>query len=243
MSNPSPAKSLLAAPEIPRVLPYAALALIPALGSKLVPDPDYWLYAAKILIAAALLWWLRPRLPEMKWSFSWMAVAVGVSIAVIWELLARHVPGLGRIYDIAVNSATGKPMPDAKPPESWTPLVVFKDAPVLAWSFIAIRVLARSLLIPMIEEVFFRSFVYRYIINPQFLSISLATRHLTAWLATSALFAVVHPDQWLGGLICGLAYQWLVFRSGRLGDAILAHAITNGLLSAWVIFQGTWDFS
>jgi len=243
VSNPSPEKSLLALPEVPRVLPYAVLPLIPALGSQWMPHPEYWLYAAKILVAAVLVGWLRPRLPEMKWSFSWMAVAVGVGIAVLWELLGRQVPGLGRLYDFVAHFATGKPMPDIKPSESWTPLLVFRDAPLLGWIFVAIRVLARSLLIPLIEEVFFRSFVYRYVITPQFLSVTLNTRHLGAWLATSALFAVVHPDQWLGGLFCGFAYQWLVIRSGRLGDAILAHAITNGLLSAWVIYQGTWDFS
>lgn len=236
-------KSLFAAPEVPRVLPFAVFLLVPILGSKLLPHPDYWLYAAKVGIVAGLIVWLRPRLPEMKWSFSWMAVGVGVGIALLWELISRNVPGLSRLYEHVVHLITGQPLPPAKPPESWTPLTVFKDAPALAYFFIAIRILGRSLLVPLVEEVFYRSFVYRYIIDPKFESIALTFRHVRAWWFTSILFAAAHPDQWLAGLLCGLSYQWLVLRSGRLGDAILAHAVTNGVLSAWVIYQGTWDFS
>lgn len=240
---PNPPKPLLALAEVPRVLPFAAYLLIPALGASLVPNPDYWLYAAKVVVVAALIGWLRPRLTEMKWSFSWTAVGVGIGIAILWEVLSRQVPGLGRLYEHARHLLTGSVLPPIKPTEPWNPLVVFRDAPALAYAFIAVRVLGRSLLVPLIEEVFYRSFVYRYLVHPKFESVSLTTRNTTAWLTTSALFAVVHPDQWLAGMLCGLAYQWLVLRSGRLGDAILAHGITNGLLSAWVIYQGTWDFS
>jgi CAAX prenyl protease-like protein len=236
-------KSLLATPEAARVLPFAVFLLIPALGAKLLPNPDYWLYALKIGAVSLLLYWLRPRLPEMKWSFSWAAVGVGLGVAVLWELLSRNVPGLTRIYEYALHWTTGRALPPVKPPEGWTPLTVFRNAPALAYCFIALRILGRSLVVPLIEEVFYRSFVYRYIIQPKFESVPLTLRHNRAWLLTSALFALAHPDQWLAGLVCGLAYQWLVIRSGRLGDAILAHAITNGLLSAWVIYRGTWDFS
>jgi len=241
MSSPNP--SILAEPAVPRVLPLIVYLLIPALGSKLLPHPDYWLYVIKVAVVAGLVIWFRPRLPELRWSFSWIAVAVGFGIAVVWEVLSRQVPGLERLYEHVVHLVTGKELPPAKPPEAWTPLTVFKEAPALAYFFIAIRVLARSLLVPLFEEVFYRSFVYRYIISAKFDTLPLTTRHAGAWLATSALFAVAHPDQWLPGFLCGAAYQWLVIRSGRLGDAILAHAITNGALSAWVIYRGTWDFS
>ncbi|MBT5706854.1 MAG: CPBP family intramembrane metalloprotease, partial [Verrucomicrobia bacterium] len=57
----------------------------------------------------------------------------------------------------------------------------------------------------------------------------------------STIFAVEH-NQWLSGLICGLAFQWLVIRKGRLGDAMTAHAITNFLLALWVVGRGAWQF-
>ena len=243
MSSPASPTSPLAAPEVPRVLPMLAYLLIPVLGASLVPHPDYWLYGVKVLVVSGLVWSLRARLPELKLSFSWVAVLVGVLVAVLWEILPRYVPGLERLYQLALHFTTGRELPPVKPADAWTPLTVFRDTPALAYGFVVLRVLGRSLLVPLVEEVFYRSFVYRYIISPRFESIALATRHIPAWLATSAIFGLAHPDQWLAGFGCGLAYQWLVIRSGRLGDSILAHAITNGLLSAWVIYEGTWDFS
>ena len=244
MSGPVlPKPHLLAQPEIPRVLPFAVYLAIPALGGTWLPHHEYWLYAVKVAVAARLVWWMRRRLPEMRGSFSWAAVGVGISIAVLWEVISYYVPGLGRLYEHALHLFTGKPLPPTHPPEPWAPLTVFSEAPAIAYALITIRVLGRSLLVPLIEETFYRSFVYRYLINPNFESISLTTRHGAAWILTSVLFGFSHPDQWLAGCVCGAAYQWLVVRSGRLGDAMLAHGITNGLLSVWVIVQGTWNFS
>ena len=99
-----------------------------------------------------------------------------------------------------------------------------------------------AVVVPALEEVFYRSFVYRYIINANFLGIPLGTRNPRAWLATAFLFGLSHPENWVPGILCGLAYQWLVIRKQRLGDAMTAHAITNGLLGLWVVWKGAWHF-
>jgi hypothetical protein len=62
-----------------------------------------------------------------------------------------------------------------------------------------------------------------------------------SFLITSLAFALTHGE-WLAALLCGFAYQGLVLRKGRLGDAILAHSITNLLLGLWVVFKGAWEF-
>jgi CAAX prenyl protease-like protein len=69
------------------------------------------------------------------------------------------------------------------------------------------------------------------------------TFHLVAFLVTSAFFGLSHTDHWVQGVICGMAYQWLVLRKGRLGDAMLAHAVTNLIISGYVIVTGRWEFS
>jgi CAAX prenyl protease-like protein len=60
-------------------------------------------------------------------------------------------------------------------------------------------------------------------------------------LVTAAVFGLSHY-QWLAGILCGMAYQGLVLRKNRLGDAMTAHAITNFLLSIWVVWRGAWQF-
>ena len=91
------------------------------------------------------------------------------------------------------------------------------------------------------EEVFFRSFLYRYIAKPEFLTVPLGQFLWTPFIVTSVLFGFEHRE-WLAGILCGFAYQGLVCRKKRLGDAIVAHGITNFLLGVWVIHRGAWQF-
>jgi CAAX prenyl protease-like protein len=78
-------------------------------------------------------------------------------------------------------------------------------------------------------------------VAPNIESVPLNRFHFKAFLATSILFGVVHQE-WLAGIFCGAAFQWLVLRKGHLGDAMTAHAITNALLGVYVVWTDSWQF-
>lgn len=230
-------------PEIPRVVPFALFLVIGAMAGKGFEGSEYWMYVVKTVAVGALLWWWRDRIREMRWAFSVEGVLVGVGIAVLWVGLTGVIPSLGRLWDLGRQLVDGTPIPPEKPVKGWNPVAYFAGQPLLGWGMVLVRVLGRSLVVPAMEEVFYRSFVYRYVIKPDFESVALGTRHLMAWLATSALFGLSHPDHWLQAIVCGAAYQWLVIRKGRLGDAMVAHAVTNLLISGYAIGTGRWEFS
>ena len=98
-----------------------------------------------------------------------------------------------------------------------------------------------TFVVPPLEEVFFRSLVYRFLVRVDFRAIALNHWDGVAFVTTSLIFASEH-FQWLAGILCGFAYQWLVLRKNRLGDAMTAHAITNILLGIWVGWKGAWHF-
>ena len=98
-----------------------------------------------------------------------------------------------------------------------------------------------DLVVPPLEEVFYRSFLYRYIAKPDFLSVPLNRFSAAAVSGDRRRFRLFH-NEWLAGILCGTAYQWLVLRKNRLGDAMTAHAITNFLLGVWVVWRGAWQF-
>ena len=98
-----------------------------------------------------------------------------------------------------------------------------------------------TLIVPPLEEVFFRSFLYRYLIRADFLSLPLGGFVWKPFVITSLVFGLEHRE-WLAGILCGFAYQGLVCWKRRLGDAISAHATTNFLLGLWVIGKGAWQF-
>lgn len=217
-------QKLRSTPLIARVAPYIIFVALTALQGKFGEASKYWFYLAKTLVGVWLIWVMLPVVKEMRWSFSLEAVLVGVGVIVVWIALDPYYPKL--------PMAAGTP---------WNPHEQFGAGSALAWLFIVTRILGSTLVVPMIEETFFRSFLYRYIVKPNFEEVSLKLFHLGAFLITCVLFGFIHRE-WLAGILCGMAYQWLVLRKGHLGDAITAHAISNLLLGAWVVYKGAWQF-
>ena len=103
------------------------------------------------------------------------------------------------------------------------------------------RILGSTFIVPPLEEVFYRSFLYRYVAKQNFLAVPLDKFLPWPFIATALVFGFAH-NEWLAGILCGAAYQWLAMRKGRLGEAMTAHAITNFLLGAWVVWQHAWNF-
>ncbi len=189
--------------------------------------PGEWtrfsVYAGKTVFGAWAIWLVRPLLPELRWAFSWEAVLVGVGVFLIWVGLEPWYP---KLQELGV---------------AWNPFEADGMPAFAAWSFVIVRLAGSTLVVPALEEVFYRSFLYRWIVRPDFESVP---PDLFAWkpfLATSIVFGLGHRE-WLAGVICGMAYQWLVIRKGRLGDAMLAHALTNLALGLWVAVRGEWVF-
>jgi CAAX prenyl protease-like protein len=125
--------------------------------------------------------------------------------------------------------------------EPWNPFKQFGPGSALGWFFAAVRTFGSALVVPPIEEAFYRSFLYRYFIRLDFQSVPFNQLHWLSLVVTSLLFAIGHY-QWLAGILCGLIFQGLVLRKNRLGDAMTAHAITNFLLGVWVVWRGDWKF-
>lgn len=213
-----------ASPVYARVAPFVIFLALTFCQGWFGEAGSYWFYLAKTGVGAWLIWQMRPFVPEMRWAVSWEALAVGVAVCVMWVGINDFYPKF------------------SKPPAPWNPHVQFAANPPLAWFFILTRLLGSSLVVPPLEEVFFRSFLYRYFVRLDFQSMSFRQFHGLSFVVTAVIFGAGEHREWLAGILCGMAYQWLVLRKGRLGDAILAHALTNFLLGLWVVWKGAWQF-
>lgn len=210
-------------PVWPRVLPFMIFVALIGLKEVFGEAGRYWVYFGRTLVGAWLVWLMRPFVEEMRWAWSWEALAAGVLVFVIWVGLDPFYPKLG---------GGGEP---------WNPFACFGEATALGWFFFLVRLLGSSLVVPPLEEVFYRSFVYRFVAKADFLAVPLNHVAWTPLLVTAGLFGLTHY-QWLAGILCGLIYQGLVLRKNRLGDAMTAHAITNCLLGLWVLARQAWHF-
>jgi len=209
-----------------RVAPFIVLIALTLLQGRLGESSHYWMYLAKTIVGLWLVLMSRPFVSEMRWAFGWEAVVVGVGVFIMWVGIDPFYP---RLPGIGQNAA------------AWNPIAHYGQGSAMAWLFIVTRILGSTFVVPPIEEVFYRSFLYRYIIKQDFLSVSLGTFAWMPFLVTAAVFGFEH-HQWIAGILCGMAYQWLVIRKQRLGDAMTAHAITNFLLGLWVVWKNAWHF-
>lgn len=214
-------QKLRCTPFIARVVPFVIFAALTTLQGQFGPEAKYWIYLGKTLVGVWLLWAVWPVVAEMRWKVSWEAVVVGIGVYVLWV-------GLDPFYPKWISTD-----------DPWNPFLQY--GPGIAWLIIIGRILGSTLVVPPLEEMFYRSFVYRYIIKPDFDSVPLNRWHPGAFFVTSIIFGVVHRE-WLAGIFCGMAYQWLVLRKNRLGEAMTAHAITNFLLGCHVAYKGPWQF-
>jgi len=107
------------------------------------------------------------------------------------------------------------------------------------WALVTLRLFGAVAVVPLMEELFWRSFILRWIARRDFLNQAPAAVGLRALLVSSLLFGVEH-ELWLAGIVAGLAYGWLYMRAGSLWVVVAAHATTNLLLGIWVLATGNW---
>jgi CAAX protease family protein len=200
--------------------------LAPADGAGSGLDPR-WLYALQVAAAGALLaaWWreygelARQTLPTARETL--LAVAVGVLVFLLWVRL--DAPWM--------TISTG----------AVAPFVPLDADGQVDWMLVVPRLLGAVLLVPVMEEIFWRSFLMRWLRHPVFEAVPPARVGLKAVVLSTFLFVLAHT-LWLAAAIAGLAYAWLYMRTGKLWVAVVAHAVTNGVLGGWVLATGNWQF-
>ena len=228
---PSRVKS---SPIAVRVIPFLVFLCLTAAQPMFGAAGKFWIYLAKTLVGGWLILEARPFIPEMRWRLSVVAVGAGVFGFVVWVGLEDFLRALGVNPAFAVITVKSSAA-------AWNPNEFFGEGSAMAWFFIAVRILGSVLVVPALEEVFFRSFVYRAIKQTDFEAVALGAFFPVPFLVTSLLFGFEHQE-WLAGILYGFICQGLVCWKKRLGDAVVAHAITNLLLGVYVVTQNAWKF-
>ena len=221
---------------LPRILPFAiylgflALAELMAWLSPLVPaittlatTSDLWLYPLKASAVLAVLVYYWPRYHELKENKGLtpqnvvLALATGAVVYLLWVRMD---------WPWAMQGI----------PSGYNPFLAGDGwGAVLA----TIRVLGATTIVPVMEELFWRSFLIRYLISSRFETVRLGTFTMFSFLATTVLFGLEH-HLWLAGMVAGAAYTLLLYRTRSLWPSILAHGVTNLLLGLHVLFTEEW---
>ncbi|MGC4061678.1 MAG: CAAX prenyl protease-related protein [Aquabacterium sp.] len=213
-----------------RIIPFVLFMALLAIRGALPADGQFvdarWVYGLSVLIVGGSLvyFWhsyeevgAGSRLQPWQWL---LAIVVGAAVFKLWVLLTEPWMLLDS------PTATFRPV-DANGQ--------------LQWGLIAVRWVGAALLVPVMEELFWRSFLMRWIDNPDFEKVDPAEVSPKAMALSTLVFMLAHT-QWLAAIVAGLAYAWLYRYTRSLWAPIAAHAVTNGVLGAWVVLFGNWQF-
>ena len=201
-----------------------------------------WLYPVKVLAVAGVLWIFRKHYPELQSSFSWWAVGVGLVAIGLWIAMDPFYP---KVDELLFRCETGlSPLLHSPPPKVAAGLVfdpTLIQPAALRLLFLAGRVAGAVLVVPLMEELFWRAFLIRWLDHEDFRAVPVGVFSWSAFAITVGLFGAEH-NQWLAGLICGALYNWLLYRTRSIAACVLAHAVSNAALAAWVLARGDWKF-
>jgi CAAX prenyl protease-like protein len=206
------------------VLPFGIFILFIALQSKL-PVPQ-WLKFAVPLLAIALV--SREALGKRLKS-PLLSIALGIAVCVLWVGPEILFPGYhqGVLFS---NSVLGHPVTTATAAQKSDTL------------FILFRILVSVITVPILEELFWRGWLMRWLINPNFEEVPLGTYAPQAFWVVAVLFASEHGSFWDVGLATGVIYNWWMVRTKSMWDCILMHAVTNGCLAWYVLHYDKWMY-
>ena len=218
-------QQLLKKPWLPYVLPFAMFLLLTE-PVRFFPSWSPFLYIIKTIIVGALLWFWRHKYAAnftSKLSFrEWMlALFCGILVLVIWIAPEGYLPQAGQHSGFDPYS--------------------FGWPKTAALGLIAVRLIGASVVVPIMEELFWRSFFMRYLINPDFRSVSMGAFTWFSFIGVAILFGLEH-HRVVVGIIAGLLYNLLLIRQKKLKGVILAHGITNLGLGIYVLLTGNWIF-
>ena len=107
---------------------------------------------------------------------------------------------------------------------------------------LAMRVIRSVVIVPIAEELFWRGWMMRWLIDPDFQRVPLGAYTATSFWTVAVLFSAEHGPYWDVGLVAGVIFNVWMMRTKSLGDLILAHAVTNACLGAYVIAAGKWEY-
>ena len=177
-----------------------------------------YLYPLRLICAVIVLWVCRRSYLTLDWRFSWRGISVGVGIFCVWAAFAHFL-----LTPVAIPGDLAKLSLPVR--DTW----------------IACRVAAAIITVPIAEELAYRGYLMRRIVSREFDALPLPDVTGLALVTSALAFGIMHGGLWLAGIAAGLAYGLVAIKTGKIGESFAAHATTNALIAIQVLLFGQWQ--
>lgn len=193
-----------------QILPFIAF-MVSGLIAAALFDPPALGYPLRVAIMAAAVLPFLALLRKLPWGFDPLSWAVGAAIGLLWIVSQGGSTGLGAELAAMLGAMS----------------------PGLAIAWAVLRLLGTIILVPLIEELFFRGYILSRLDGDGW------PRRVLAIAVSTAIFALLH-GRYVEATIAGLAFAWLALRRGRVSDAVQGHVAANAVVALGAVVTGDW---
>jgi hypothetical protein len=186
-------------------------------------QPQYWVFPLQTFVCAIVLWKMRHRVEFRPLAGFGFATLIGLLALAIWispQLLFNFPP------------RTEGFRPDFFGASGWP-----------YWANLTLRLIRIAIVVPFVEELFWRGFLLRRLVSEDFTSVPFGTFTWRSFLISSLGFCLEHrPPDWPAAILTGALFNLVAYRTRSLAACVLTHAVTNLALALYILRTGQWGF-
>lgn len=213
------------------ILPMGVFLALLALGSVVknsnggfwLSAPEYWVFPVQTFVCGGAVWWFRGQYEFQAARRLMFSIAIATIVFLLWISPQAFLHFGQRV-------------------EGFNPAVFAVGSPAY-WATVILRFARLVLIVPLVEEIFWRGFLLRYLIREDFWEVPFGSFSWLSFVVVTLAFAFGHAmTDWPAALITGGLYNLVAYRTKSLLSCALTHAITNLLLGLWIMQTRQWGF-
>jgi len=201
---------------IATLVPFVTLLFVIIVSSAFSAGFD-WFYPARVIAVAAAVFWGWKSLQLNRYRPRLEALIVGVFVAITWVYLSPTDSEYNQSFQAYLDTSN--------------------SGVAIAW--LAFRFVGSVITVPIAEELAFRSYLFCKLARIPVTTTGKLPISILAIAVSSLAFGALH-GAWIAGTVAGLAYAIVRLRSNHIGDAIVAHSITNFCIFIYALIYGNW---
>jgi CAAX prenyl protease-like protein len=188
-----------------------------------ISSAEYWIYPAQTILCGGLVFWFWSEYELQALRRLGFGVAIGLLVFVLW---------------ISPQAFFGFP-----PRLSGFDPTIFANRVWGYWFTIFFRFLRLVIVVPLVEEIFWRGFLLRFLVDERFEQVPIGKFSWTSFAIVTLAFGFSHPRaDWPAAIATGMLFNWVAYRTKSLSTCVVTHALTNLLLGMWIMQTGQWGF-
>ena len=205
-------------------------------------SPEQWIYPLQTVLAGVLIWLCRSQFTFRPFRGFFLAAVLG-AVGIVWWCLPAFL--------WQKLTASGTVVPDwcawiglAERKDGFDPSF-FQEEPFWYPAALIMRFIRMAIVVPFVEEIFWRSFLMRYTQTDEgdFQKQPFGRHTWPAYFISTLGFMFAHDKtDWLGAIGFGSLMYLVAIRTKSLAACVFMHAVANLLLGTYVMSTRQWGF-